>query len=96
MVPPALDDEFKLRRCQFRIRNWFTLFWLLAFSYVSQYLAFGPLDILNTSGGVRLLFFLGAFGSFLGGFVAFDYFLGRLYPSAALRGYTTLRRGRQL
>lgn len=96
MVPQAIEGECQLRRRQIRLRNWFTLFWLLTFSYASHALAFGPLDLLNRSGGERLLIFLGAFALFLAGFVAFDYLLARLYPSSALRGSTTLRGGRQI
>jgi len=96
MVPQAMEAECKLRRRQHRLRNWFTLFWLLTFSYVSQALAFGPLDILTASGGERLLMFLGAFALFLAGFVAFDHLMARMYPSYGPPGSTTLRRGRQI
>ena len=96
MVPQTLQVEGEERRRQLRLRNWFTVLWLLLFSYTSQALAFGPLGILTASGAVRLLIFLGAFAMFLGGFILFDFVMERVYPGGSIKGEGILKRGRQI
>ncbi len=96
MARQVLQLDEKARRKELHQRNIFTLLWLIIFAAAAYRLAFGALDLVNTSGGMRLIIFLAAFAFFLGGFVAFDIILARLYPKSEQSGETTTRYGRQI